>query len=62
MLWPGLEHLGTSWKKTLVSGQRECGGWVSPASAFLLLGFPPEGVVEKSEILGAVFPLGKNAA
>lgn len=50
MLWPGLEHLGHLLEKdseggVLVSDQRECGGWVSPASPFLLLTFTPEGLL-----------------
>lgn len=36
-------------------------GVVSPVSTYLLLGFIPEGVVEKSEVLGAVWQGGKNA-
>jgi hypothetical protein len=60
---PGLEHLGPFLEKdtevcVLLSGQREGGGWVSP---FLLLGFTPEGVAEKSEVLGEVLRGGKNA-
>lgn len=49
-LWPGLEHLGHLLEKdseggVLVSDQRECGGWVSPAAPFLLLTFTPEGLL-----------------
>lgn len=50
VLWPGLEHLGHLLEKdseggVLVSDQRECGGWVSPESPFLLLTFTPEGLL-----------------
>lgn len=66
MSWPGLEHLGPFLEKdtevcVLLSGQREGGGWVSPVSPVLLLGFTPEGVAEKSEVLGEVLRGGKNA-
>lgn len=63
MSWPGLEHLGPFLEKdteacVLLFDQREGGGWVSLVSPFLLLGFTPEGVAEKSEVLGEVFARG----
>lgn len=59
MSWPGLEHLGPLLEKDTegcvypcVSDQREGGGRFFPIPPFLLLGFTPEGVSEKSEVLG----------
>lgn len=46
---------------SLVSDQRECGGWVSSASTFLLLAFTPRGCWEIRGI-GSSIARGKNAA
>lgn len=67
MAWAGASGAPLGKKKKdgegggLVSDQRECGGWVSPASTFLLLAFTPRGCWEIRGI-GSSIARGKNAA